>query len=83
MHVEALSTEAAHWPQILALYQILDRLAPNSVATLNRAVALATVRGPHAGLALGFRAAGRPLHRLSPFVAARNVEIGRTAPISK
>lgn len=36
----------------MALYEVLERLAPNPVVTLNRAVALAMVRGPDAGLAL-------------------------------
>jgi predicted RNA polymerase sigma factor len=40
------------WPQILALYELLERAAPNPVVTLNRAVAVAMVRGPQAGLAL-------------------------------
>ncbi|MEZ0074164.1 RNA polymerase sigma factor [Planotetraspora sp. GP83] len=52
VHDEAPSVEATDWPQILALYEILERLAPNPVTTLNRAVALGMVRGPHAGLAL-------------------------------
>ena len=34
------------------LYRILDRIAPNPVVTLNRAIALAMVRGPRAGLDL-------------------------------
>ncbi len=40
VHDEAPSVEATDWPQILALYEILERLAPNPVTTLNRAVAL-------------------------------------------
>ncbi|MFI6451884.1 RNA polymerase sigma factor [Streptosporangium amethystogenes] len=52
VHDEAPSAEATDWRQILALYEILERLHPNPAATLNRAVALAMVRGPHAGLAL-------------------------------
>ncbi len=52
VHVEAPSAEATDWRQILALYDILERLQPSPVVTLNRAVAVAMVRGPHAGLAL-------------------------------
>jgi RNA polymerase sigma factor (sigma-70 family) len=52
IHDEAPSAEATDWRQILALYEILERLQPNPVTTLNRAVALAMVRGPRAGLAL-------------------------------
>jgi RNA polymerase sigma factor (sigma-70 family) len=52
VHDEAPSTEATDWPQILALYEVLERLAPNPVVTLNRAVAVGMVRGPSEGLAL-------------------------------
>ncbi|MEY9835209.1 RNA polymerase sigma factor [Streptacidiphilus sp. EB103A] len=52
VHAEAPSAEKTDWPQILALYETLERLAPNPVVTLNRAVALAEVHGPRAGLDL-------------------------------
>ncbi|MEU4834883.1 sigma-70 family RNA polymerase sigma factor [Streptosporangium sp. NPDC023615] len=52
VHDEAPSAEDTDWRQILGLYEILERLEPNPVTTLNRAVALAMVRGPRAGLAL-------------------------------
>ena len=40
------------WRQVLALYDQLMALAPTAVAALNRAVAVAEVDGPDAGLAL-------------------------------
>ncbi len=52
LHDEAPSADETDWPQILALYQVLDRVSPGPVVTLNRAVALAMVHGPRAGLAL-------------------------------
>lgn len=52
VHAEAPDAESTDWPQILALYEILERLAPNPVTALNRAVAVGMVRGPYAGLAL-------------------------------
>jgi RNA polymerase sigma factor (sigma-70 family) len=52
VHDEAATTEETDWPQILALYELLDRIAPNPMATLNRALAVAMVRGPAAGLQL-------------------------------
>ena len=50
MHSDA--REAAHtdWRQILALYDQLYALAPTPVVALNRAIALAEVAGPAAGL---------------------------------
>ncbi|MEV4057056.1 DUF6596 domain-containing protein [Amycolatopsis sp. NPDC049688] len=52
VHDEAPTAEATDWPQILALYTLLERVAPNPAVTLNRAVAVAEVHGPAAGLAL-------------------------------
>jgi predicted RNA polymerase sigma factor len=52
VHDEAPTAEATDWPQILALYTLLERVAPNPTVTLNRAVAVAEVQGPAAGLAL-------------------------------
>ncbi len=50
VHDEAPRAEDTDWPQILALYQLLDRVAPNPMATLGRAVATAMTIGPAAGL---------------------------------
>jgi RNA polymerase sigma factor (sigma-70 family) len=52
VHDEAPSAEATDWPQILALYEVLERVSPGPVVTLNRAVAVAMVNGPRAGLAV-------------------------------
>ncbi|MDQ7804903.1 sigma factor-like helix-turn-helix DNA-binding protein [Amycolatopsis sp. A133] len=52
VHDEAPTAEVTDWPQILALYTVLERVAPNPAVTLNRAVAVAEVHGPAAGLAL-------------------------------
>jgi RNA polymerase sigma factor (sigma-70 family) len=52
VHDEAPSADETDWPQILALYRVLDRVAPNPMVTLNEAVAVAMVEGPDAGLAL-------------------------------
>ncbi|MFE2494111.1 RNA polymerase sigma factor [Streptomyces scopuliridis] len=51
LHDEAARAEDTDWPQILALYDILVRRAPDPMAELGRAVAVAMVRGPRAGLA--------------------------------
>jgi predicted RNA polymerase sigma factor len=52
VHDESPSDAETDWPQILALYEVLERVSPGPVVTLNRAVALAMVNGPRAGLAL-------------------------------
>jgi RNA polymerase sigma factor (sigma-70 family) len=54
LHDEAPTGADTDWPQILALYDVLGHLTPGPVVTLSRAVALAMVHGPIAGLtALG------------------------------
>ena len=52
VHDEAATAEDTDWRQVLALYETLDRVAPNPMATLNRAVAVAMVHGPLPALAL-------------------------------
>jgi predicted RNA polymerase sigma factor len=51
VHSEASTVDATEWPQILALYDILLALTPGPMVELNRAVAVAMVRGPREGLA--------------------------------
>ena len=52
VHDEAPTAEGTDWKQILALYELLERVAPSPIVTLNRAVAVAMVHGPDAGLVL-------------------------------
>ncbi|MFE6753178.1 RNA polymerase sigma factor [Streptomyces sp. NPDC057684] len=52
LHDEAADAEDTDWPQILALYDVLVRVVPEgeAMAALGRAVAVAMVHGPEAGL---------------------------------
>ena len=52
IHDEAARVEDTDWPQILAFYETLERMSDNPMVTLNRAIAVAMVRGPATGLAL-------------------------------
>jgi RNA polymerase sigma factor (sigma-70 family) len=52
VHDEAPTAADTDWREILGLYELLERIAPNPMVTLNRAVAIAMVLGPEAGLAL-------------------------------
>ena len=78
VHDEAPDTAGTDWPQILHLYSILEGLAPNPMVTLNRAIALAMVRGPATGLRLLDTAGADPRlarhHRL-PAVRAHLLEL--------
>jgi RNA polymerase sigma-70 factor (ECF subfamily) len=52
LHCQAARPEDTDWPQILRLYNVLERLEPSPIVSLNRAVAVAMVDGPPAALAL-------------------------------
>ncbi|WP_031063876.1 RNA polymerase sigma factor [Streptomyces sp. NRRL WC-3742] len=49
-HADAPTAADTDWRQVHALYLVLERLAPNPMVTLNRAIALAEVEGPRVGL---------------------------------
>jgi RNA polymerase sigma-70 factor (ECF subfamily) len=72
LHDEAGSVETTDWPQIVALYDVLQRVAPSPVVALNRAVAVGMASGPQAGLAMLDELAGDgALERYHLFHSAR------------
>jgi RNA polymerase sigma-70 factor (ECF subfamily) len=52
LHCRAERTEDTDWPQIVRLYDELERLQPSPVVSLNRAVAVAMAEGPRPALAI-------------------------------
>lgn len=52
VHDEAGRADDTDWPQILTLYGLLERMTDNPMVSLNRAVAVAMVDGPAAGLVM-------------------------------
>lgn len=50
LHARAAKPEETDWVEIDQLYAVLERMQPSPVVTLNRAVAIAKVRGPEAAL---------------------------------
>lgn len=52
VHARAASPEVTDWAQIDLLYATLEHVQPSPVITLNRAVAIAKLRGPEAALAI-------------------------------
>jgi RNA polymerase sigma-70 factor (ECF subfamily) len=52
LHCEAARADDTDWPQIVCLYDVLERLQPSPIVSLNRAVAVAMVEGPQPALAL-------------------------------
>src|ERR1700687_5048758 len=52
LHCEAARAADTDWRQIVRLYDVLERLQPSPIVSLNRAVAVAMVEGPQPALAL-------------------------------
>jgi RNA polymerase sigma-70 factor (ECF subfamily) len=50
VHGRAAAAADTDWGEIVALYDVLTHLAPSPIVALNRAVALAMLEGPAAGL---------------------------------
>jgi RNA polymerase sigma-70 factor, ECF subfamily len=72
LHCQAARAEDTDWPQIVRLYEVLERRQPSPVVALNRAAAVAMVDGPAPALALvDGLAAGGELDRYHLLHAAR------------
>jgi RNA polymerase sigma-70 factor (ECF subfamily) len=52
IHCRSGRAEDTDWPQIIRLYDLLERLQPSPIVSLNRAVAVAMSDGPQPGLTL-------------------------------
>ena len=52
LHCQAATPEETDWPQIVQLYDLLERRQPSPVVSLNRAAAVAMVDGPAPALTL-------------------------------
>ncbi len=83
VHAQARSAEETDWAEVHALYRVHEVVAPSPLVTLNRAVALARLEGPEAGLALveDLRVSGflTTNHRLASVRAHLLEEAGRAA----
>jgi len=81
LHDRAPDAAATDWAQIDLLYAALERLAPSPVVTLNRAVAVAKVKGPAEALAM-IEPLGPRLSGYFHFFGLRGAllgQLGRTA----
>jgi len=52
LHCRASRPEDTDWRQIVLLYEVLERIQPSPIVSLNRAVAVAMAQGPQSGLAV-------------------------------
>ncbi|TWU39291.1 hypothetical protein Poly41_21150 [Novipirellula artificiosorum] len=83
VHATAESSDQTDWPQIIALYDLLLRVRPSPVIELNRAVAVAMLRGPDAGLVLIDRLVdGGELDRYALAHSARGELLVRSSKIA-
>ena len=71
LHCQAARAEDTDWPQILRLYDLLERLQPSPIVSLNRAVAVAMVEGPRGGARADRCAGGRRRSRRLSSAACR------------
>src|SRR5438552_2450561 len=72
LHCQATRVEDTDWPQIVRLYELLERQQPSPIVSLNRAAAVAMADGPRPALALiDALAAGGELDRYHLLHAAR------------
>ena len=77
MHAEAPSYGDTDWPEVLGLYDLLLAVWPSPVVALNRAVAVAMVQGPAAGLAALEEVADDPHLATYPYLAATRADLLR------
>jgi RNA polymerase sigma-70 factor (ECF subfamily) len=77
VHAEAPSYADTDWPEVLGLYDLLLVLWPSPVVALNRAVAVAMVQGPAAGLAALDTVADDPHLATYPYLAATRADLLR------
>jgi RNA polymerase sigma-70 factor (ECF subfamily) len=71
-HVAGARTGSRRWSEILALYDALVQLTASPVASINRAIVLAELDGPEAGLAaLDASGSDKRLDSYQPYWAAR------------
>ena len=72
IHAQAASPDETDWAEIVQLYELLNALSPSPVVEMNRAIAVAMVDGPAAGLAILDRSdVAEPLGEYRWFHSAR------------
>jgi RNA polymerase sigma-70 factor (ECF subfamily) len=78
-HIEGARAGTAPWAAIVSLYDALVQLTGSPVATINRAIAVAELEGPKAGLlALDSVSSDPRVHSYQPYWAARANLLART-----
>jgi RNA polymerase sigma-70 factor (ECF subfamily) len=81
VHADAPTADATDWAQIVALYDQLHAQRPNDVVALNRAIAVAELNGPEAGLHALAALDVEQLDAYQPFHAARADLLARAGQV--
>lgn len=79
LHCSAASFEQTNWPEILNLYDVLVKVEPSPIVQLNRAIVVAHIEGPQAGIRLIESFAHEPKLREYHLVEATLGELHRRA----
>jgi len=77
VHAEATTWDDTDWAEIVSLYDLLARIWPSPVVSLNRAVALGLAHGPGAGLAALDELDGEPQLVGYPYLPAARADFLR------
>jgi RNA polymerase sigma-70 factor, ECF subfamily len=78
VHADAPTAPATDWAQVVALYDQLAQLRPSPIVDLNRAVAIAELHGPDAGVAALDEIDHQRLADYQPYHATRADLLART-----
>ena len=78
-HCSAAGIEDTDWPAILGLYDLLLEIRPTPIVALNRAIVVAQIHGPDAGLATLDELASEARLESYQFLAAAQGELHRRA----
>jgi predicted RNA polymerase sigma factor len=83
-HAHRCLTGANNWPEVLHLYDVLLQLSESPVVAINRAIAVAEVRGAHAGLeAMTPLEADTQLNSYQPYWVARAELLAKAGSIDE
>jgi RNA polymerase sigma-70 factor (ECF subfamily) len=70
LHCEAANAKETDWPQIAALYRLMEQIAPGDIVRLNLAVAVSYAEGAEQALEL-MEPLARRLDKYQPYFAAK------------
>ena len=82
LHCEAASAKETDWPQIAALYRLMEQIAPSDIVRLNLAVAVSYAEGAEKALGM-MEPLARSLGKYQPYFAAKADMLRRAGQIAQ